>query len=383
LNDHELDQLETLLLRLVFGKSPASASIRRTASSTCGAGPGRSIAQPLATGPQLFRAAHPRPACHHRGRFAAMPKGRAAWPPTRRPISSIGLIRHFENARAAATRPVAVVLPPPARPVGCRGARPSAPARAPYPPTLDQDAHHLPRRRPLCPARGDGMVRGNHIDYVFGLPGSKPLSKKIDEAADAGAHRARFVRTSPSCAATPKRAIGQSWSRERPRRRPHRSHSARARHSLRRHQRRIRRGPNGSTNAFYCARGQAENLIKLHKSSFASDRTSCRSAIAIRSASRCTRRLTGSMLTVRDAIPKPRDLANAEFSTLRLRLIKIAPASSKPRAASVSLSPPAARRPTSSRPAGALARSDPERRGKEPSALVIPPTVRKSIGRQA
>ena len=30
------------------------------------------------------------------------------------------------------------------------------------------------------------------------------------------------------------------------------------------------------------------------------------------------------MLTVRDAIPKPRDLAKAEFSTLRLRLIKIA-----------------------------------------------------------
>jgi hypothetical protein len=30
------------------------------------------------------------------------------------------------------------------------------------------------------------------------------------------------------------------------------------------------------------------------------------------------------MLTVRDAIPKTRDLANAEFATLRLRLIKIA-----------------------------------------------------------
>ena len=30
------------------------------------------------------------------------------------------------------------------------------------------------------------------------------------------------------------------------------------------------------------------------------------------------------MLTVRDAIPKTRDLANAEFTTLRLRLIKIA-----------------------------------------------------------
>ena len=30
------------------------------------------------------------------------------------------------------------------------------------------------------------------------------------------------------------------------------------------------------------------------------------------------------MLTVRDAIPKQRDLAKAEFATLRLRLLKIA-----------------------------------------------------------
>ena len=30
------------------------------------------------------------------------------------------------------------------------------------------------------------------------------------------------------------------------------------------------------------------------------------------------------MLTLRDAIPKPQPLANAEFTTLRLRLIKIA-----------------------------------------------------------
>jgi hypothetical protein len=33
-------------------------------------------------------------------------------------------------------------------------------------------------------------------------------------------------------------------------------------------------------DALYCARGQAENLIKLHKTQLASDRTSCRSAIA-------------------------------------------------------------------------------------------------------
>ena len=34
------------------------------------------------------------------------------------------------------------------------------------------------------------------------------------------------------------------------------------------------------SEARYCERGQAENLIKLHKSQLASDRTSCRSALA-------------------------------------------------------------------------------------------------------
>jgi hypothetical protein len=48
-------------------------------------------------------------------------------------------------------------------------------------------------------------------------------------------------------------------------------------------------------DTLYCERGQAENLIKLRKSHLASDRTSCRSP-----------------------------LANAEFTNLRLHLIKIA-----------------------------------------------------------
>jgi Transposase DDE domain group 1 len=77
-------------------------------------------------------------------------------------------------------------------------------------------------------------------------------------------------------------------------------------------------------NAFYCTRGQAENLIKLHKTQLASDRTSCRSAMANQVRLALHTAAYWLMLTVRDAIPKPRDLANAEFSTLRLRLIKIA-----------------------------------------------------------
>ena len=56
----------------------------------------------------------------------------------------------------------------------------------------------------------------------------------------------------------------------------------------------------------------------------ASDRTSCRSAVGNQVRLVLHTAAYWLMLTVRDAIPKPRDLANAEFSTLRLRLIKIA-----------------------------------------------------------
>jgi hypothetical protein len=50
------------------------------------------------------------------------------------------------------------------------------------------------------------------------------------------------------------------------------------------------------------------------------------------------------MLAVREAIPKARDLAIAEFATLRLRLIK-PPVSSKPPAACGSPSPPHVQKP--------------------------------------
>src|SRR5450631_3013061 len=77
-------------------------------------------------------------------------------------------------------------------------------------------------------------------------------------------------------------------------------------------------------DSLYCARGQAENLIKLHKSQLASDRTSCRSALANQVRLVLHTAAYWLILTVRDAIPKPRDLATAEFTTIRLRLLKIA-----------------------------------------------------------
>jgi hypothetical protein len=72
----------------------------------------------------------------------------------------------------------------------------------------------------------------------------------------------------------------------------------------------------------YCARGQAENLVELHRAQFASDRTSCPPACA--SQVRLVLHTAFWLTLVRNAIPKSRGLAKAEFATLRLKLTKIA-----------------------------------------------------------
>ena len=73
----------------------------------------------------------------------------------------------------------------------------------------------------------------------------------------------------------------------------------------------------------YCARGQRENVIKLHKTQLRSDRTSCRSPLANQVRLVLHTAAYWLLLTVRDAIPKLQPLAVAEFKTLQMRLIKI------------------------------------------------------------
>jgi hypothetical protein len=77
-------------------------------------------------------------------------------------------------------------------------------------------------------------------------------------------------------------------------------------------------------DSLYCMRGAAENLIKRHKSQLASDRTSCRSPLANQMRLILHTAAYWLMLEVRDAIPRPQPLATGEFSTIRLRLLKIA-----------------------------------------------------------
>jgi hypothetical protein len=74
----------------------------------------------------------------------------------------------------------------------------------------------------------------------------------------------------------------------------------------------------------YCARGEMENFIKLHKAQLASDRTSCRDPRANQFRLILHTAAYWLMLAVRKAVPRRSPLFRAEFSTLRLHLIKIA-----------------------------------------------------------
>ena len=76
--------------------------------------------------------------------------------------------------------------------------------------------------------------------------------------------------------------------------------------------------------SLYCARGNAENMIKLHKTRLASDQTSCRSPLA--NQMRLILHTAGYWLSqmVRASIPRPHTLARAEFATIRLRLFRVA-----------------------------------------------------------
>ena len=77
-------------------------------------------------------------------------------------------------------------------------------------------------------------------------------------------------------------------------------------------------------DTLYCARGQAENLIKLHKSQLSSDRTSCRSANANQMRLILHTAAFWLMWRIQQEIPKATALARAEFATLRSRLLKVA-----------------------------------------------------------
>jgi hypothetical protein len=221
------------------------------------------------------------------------------------------------------SRPVAVVLRPGKTPSGVE-------VRAHLRRLVRHMRRHWPKTR--ITFRGDGhyarpeamaWCEANGVDYVFGLAGTRPLSRKVDEAADA-IRTARAVSDKPVVRGYAEmRHKAKSWHRER--RTIARIEATKLGLDIRFVVTNLDHGsPEWIYDTLYCARGQAENLIKLHKTQLASDRTSCRCAIANQVRLVLHTAAYWLMLTVREAIPKARDLASAEFTTLRLRLIKIA-----------------------------------------------------------
>ncbi len=190
------------------------------------------------------------------------------------------------------------------------------------------------------PIRGDShygrpevMVwrKANGLDYIFGLSGNAVLDRLVEPVADA----VRVQRALTPAAAvrrhTEIRYGAKSWPGER--RVAARIEATPQGLDIRYVVTNLRRGSaEWLYAAMYCARGAAENLIKLHKGQLASDRTTgtcfakclrCREPLANQVRLILHTAAYWLLLNIRDAIPSPQPLAAAEFTTLRLRLIKI------------------------------------------------------------
>ena len=222
----------------------------------------------------------------------------------------------------ATSRPVAVLLRPGKTPSGTE-------IRGHLRRLVRRLRHHWPQTR--ITLRGDGhygrpevmeWCDENGVDFIFGLPGNAVLDRLVEETADD--IRTRRALDQKPCL----RGFAEA------------SYRAKSWNTDRRACARIEATTKGLDIRFvvtsieigsaehiyqtlYCARGQAENLIKLHKAQLASDRTSCRSPLANQMRLILHTAAYWLMLTVRDAIPRTHALAIAEFNTIRLRLLKL------------------------------------------------------------
>jgi hypothetical protein len=165
-------------------------------------------------------------------------------------------------------------------------------------------------------------AKRNRIAYIFGLAGNPVLLRRVGDLAEAAAlgridGEADKVRRYGEF-----RYAASSWKIER------------------RVIVRVEAGPQGADSRFivtnlaglpkalyekvYCARGQAENLIKAHKLHLASDRTSCTKATANQFRLLIHTAAYWLMLTLRGLAPRTSFWRDAQFDTIRLCLIKVA-----------------------------------------------------------
>ena len=223
---------------------------------------------------------------------------------------------------AASGKPVSVILRPGKTPGGTE-------VRAIVKHVVRRIRRHWPSTR-IC-WRGDShyarpeamdWCEANGIDYVFGLAGNDVLHAQVRAAADDLCVRRAEAGQEKRRTWTELRYAAKSWSQQR-------RVVARLEASPRGFDARyvvttLGHAPEPLYETVYCARGRAENLIKLHKTQLASDRTSCRSPRANQFRLILHTAAYWLLHTLRGAIPATSAWAVAEFATLRLRLIKIA-----------------------------------------------------------
>lgn len=228
---------------------------------------------------------------------------------------------------AGSGKPVAAILRPGKTPDG-------AEVRAIVKHVTRRIRRHWPRVR-IC-WRGDShyarpeamdWCEANGVDYVFGLSGNAVLHAQLREVADELC--VRRAQSLLSGAGDDKRRTwtafayaAKSWRRER--RVIARLEATSQGLDIRYVVTTLALTPERLYETVYCARGQAENLIKLHKTQLASDRTSCRSPRANQFRLILHTAAYWLLHGLRAAIPKASAWAAAEFTTLRLRLIKLA-----------------------------------------------------------
>ena len=211
----------------------------------------------------------------------------------------------------------------------------------------------------------------NGVDYIFGLAGNRVLhGLSYDVADDVRVRRAEAGADRMRGFASFDYAAG-SWRRKR-------RVVARLEATARGFDARyivtsLAGEPRHLYEDIYCARGQAENLIKLHKGQLASDRTSCQSPLANQFRLVLHTAAYWLMLALRDAVPRRMPLAWSESLPSGSACSRSAPASSRRPPASASTSPrPVPTPPCSACWPGASPPRDPDRRGgvpQEPETL--------------
>jgi hypothetical protein len=223
---------------------------------------------------------------------------------------------------AATGRPVAMILRPGKTPTGkeIRGhlRRLARRIRARWPATriLVRGDSHYGRVEVMA------WCEDNAIDYVFGLAGNKVLKRLVDEAADDIRTRRALEQKPVLRGYVETRYEAKSWKAER--RVAARLEATTLGLDIRFVVTNLTKGSAAHIyDVVYCARGQAENLIKMHKSQLASDRTSCRRAVANQMRLVLHTAAYWLMLMLREAVPATHHLGKAEFATLRLRLLKL------------------------------------------------------------